>query len=97
MRRESQDFTPGVHAAGEAESYIKRPASPRHFLPPELTLTWDPIRQVVVEARVLPRLGLGSKPCRLPVVSGVGLEAHGRWRFREATKLSFCFHSSRLS
>ena len=60
MRREAQDFTPGVHAAGEAASYIKRPTSPPHFLPPELTLTWDPIRQVVVEARVLPRLGWGQ-------------------------------------
>ena len=60
MRREAQDFTPGVHAAGEAASYIKRPTSPRHFLPPELTLTWDPIRQVVVEARVLMRLGWGQ-------------------------------------
>ena len=60
MRREAQDFTPGVHAAGEAASYIKRPTSPRHFLPQELTLTWDPLRQVVVEARVLPRLGWGQ-------------------------------------
>ncbi|CAE7321622.1 unnamed protein product [Symbiodinium natans] len=59
MRREAPDFTPGVHAAGEAASY-KRPTSPRHFLPQELTLTWDPIRQVVVEARVLPRLGWGQ-------------------------------------
>ena len=60
MRREAQDFTPGVRAAGEAASYIKRPTSPRHFLPPDLTLTWDPIRQVVVEARVLTRLGWGQ-------------------------------------
>ena len=58
--RESQDFSPGVHAAGEAESYIKRPTAPRHFLPPELTITWDPVRQVVAEARVLPRLGYGQ-------------------------------------
>ena len=72
MRREAQDFTPGVHAAGEAASYIKRPTSPRHFLPPELTLTAG-----CGGSPSSPALGLGTKPCRLPAVSGVGLEAHG--------------------